>query len=254
MREGIVCPWDTAETILMGYRGSHAHGTFIPPEHPLGTDDEDWFLVTKHNTDFYLSMEGYNRKEEHYENISEDGIDILAYDVRKFIKLLVAGNPNVHSWLWTDNEDRWALTDAGIALLENRDSFISRRIFKALTGYAEGQYNRMNKNPTDDAFLGEKRRQIAARYGYNVKNAAHSIRLLIMGETLATDGVLPVRLHGDDLDIVLSIKRGEIPLENFISLFGQYREDFTAAEERCDFIREEPDWDLINEILIGEIL
>lgn len=60
-------------------------------------------------------------------------------------------------------------------------------------------------------YMGEKRRELVRRVGYDAKNAAHLIRLLRMGIEFLTEGTLHVeRVDAPEL---LAIKRGEWPLE-----------------------------------------
>src|SRR3990167_4507437 len=47
------------QLILSGYRGSHAHGTCIPPNDPHGTDDIDVFGVFGREDQYYHGVSGY---------------------------------------------------------------------------------------------------------------------------------------------------------------------------------------------------
>jgi hypothetical protein len=60
-------------------------------------------------------------------------------------------------------------------------------------------------------YMGEKRRELVRRVGYDAKNAAHLIRLLRMGIEFLTEGTLHVERA--DAAELLTIKRGEWPLE-----------------------------------------
>ena len=59
--------------------------------------------------------------------------------------------------------------------------------------------------------MGQKRRELVRRVGYDAKNAAHLIRLLRMGIEFLTEGTLHVERA--DAPELLAIKRGEWPLE-----------------------------------------
>jgi hypothetical protein len=60
-------------------------------------------------------------------------------------------------------------------------------------------------------YMGQKRRELVRRVGYDAKNAAHLIRLLRMGIEFLTEGTMHVeRADGPEL---LEIKRGAWPLE-----------------------------------------
>jgi hypothetical protein len=60
-------------------------------------------------------------------------------------------------------------------------------------------------------YMGQKRRELVRRVGYDAKNAAHLIRLLRMGIEFLTEGTLHVERA--DATELLDIKRGDWPLE-----------------------------------------
>lgn len=43
--------------ILVGYRGSIAHGMYVPPKNPTSIDDKDLMSVCIPPLDFYLGLE-----------------------------------------------------------------------------------------------------------------------------------------------------------------------------------------------------
>ena len=59
--------------------------------------------------------------------------------------------------------------------------------------------------------MGQKRRELVRRVGYDAKNAAHLIRLLRMGIEFLIEGTMHVERA--DAPELLDIKRGEWPLE-----------------------------------------
>lgn len=62
------------------------------------------------------------------------------------------------------------------------------------------------------AYMGEKRRGLVVRHGYDTKNAAHLVRLLAMCEEFMQTGTLNVyRTH--DAEMLRAIKRGEWMLD-----------------------------------------
>ena len=60
-------------------------------------------------------------------------------------------------------------------------------------------------------YMGQKRRELVRRVGYDAKNAAHLIRLLRMGIEFVTEGTMHVERA--DAPELLDIKRGAWPLE-----------------------------------------
>ena len=220
---GAVLPeWARAGWLAAGYRGSHAHGTTIPAEDEHGTDDTDVFLVTLQPRDFYASLRPTGR--DCFETAGAD-LDILVYDARKFFGLLIAQNPNSHAWLWTSafySTPKWA------SIVEQREALLSRSMFKHLVGYAEGQRAMMRRLGTKGRYAGAKRAALMERYGYDIKNAAHCLRLIFLGQRLALTGQLEVQLPADMLQTLVSVKRGEQTFQwverTFENEIGRFRE------------------------------
>lgn len=193
----------SAQWLGAGYRGSHAHGTTIPSEDEHGTDDTDVFLVTLQTKDFYASLRPTGR--ECFETAGAD-LDILVYDARKFFGLLMAQNPNSHAWLWTAP---FYFTPGWNRIVELRKSLLSRVMFKHLVGYAEGQRAMMRRLGTKGRYAGAKRAALMQRYGYDIKNAAHCLRLVYLGQRLAITGDLEVWLPQEMTETLVSVKRGQ---------------------------------------------
>jgi predicted nucleotidyltransferase len=221
MRERL--PKWARDGILAGYRGSRAHNTYIPPDDNDGIDDIDTFQVVIRPRDWYLGLESLSKKRQ-YATDGED-LDILVYEIQKYVALLEKGNPNVHSYLWMKPEYYFAQTGAGTQLVQSRQMFLSKRVLHAFGGYAMDQLKRMERFAFN-GYMGQKRKKIVERYGYDIKNAAHCVRLLYMGIGLAATRRLVVQLPESERDVVMSIKRGQWTLaqvkEHAEGCFGMF--------------------------------
>jgi len=191
--------------ILMGFRGSQAHGTYRPNTDPTSIDDIDVMAILIQPKEAYL---GFGRQET-YERM-EDPWDIVAYDVKHFVRLLCKQNPNVMSMLWMRRSDYQHISEAGQLLIDNRDLFISKDAYHSFTGYAYSQLHKMTHG-ANQGYMGAKRKQLVDKFGYDTKNASHLIRLLNMNIEFLSTGVLNV-LREDNTYLV-QIKRGEFPLD-----------------------------------------
>jgi predicted nucleotidyltransferase len=225
--------------MLMGIRGSHAHGTYIPPEHPLGIDDVDVFVVTAQPCDYYLGLRSYgggNKKwGHHFEKTSSD-LDVVVYDIRKFGSLLMKGNPNVQNWLWSPEDCYIYKSPSTQGLFAYREAFISQRVLHSTAGYAKAQIYKMTHFERR-GYMGRKRKELVAKYGFDQKNAAHCIRLLHVGINLAQGKGITVRLEGEQAEEVKEIKRGKKRLleiqaraEVLFNKFNALREKSTLPE------------------------
>ena len=219
-------------TILLGVRGSLAHGVYVPSEDPDSIDDKDFMGIVVPEFDDYFRLsanpdEGAMGVRGTRERMEGD-IDLVEYEIKKFFGLALKANPNVLSLLWMKPYEYYpVLTDDGARILEIRDAFSSRRAIPAFTGYAHGQIDLLRRS-TRHGFRGAKRRELIERHGYDTKNAAHAIRLLRMGMEFVGTGVLNVDRTGIDADELLMIKWGGLSLEEVEKLAADHLEKFKS--------------------------
>lgn len=234
--------------ILSMYRGSIAHGMYIPNSNPNSIDDKDAMAVCVPPIDYYFGLKHYGSRGT--KEIKRDEWDIVIYEAQKMMSLLTQGNPNVLAALWLEDKHYLKITEAGKLLIDNRNLFVGKHVYRSFTGYAHSQLKKMTSF-TFNGYMGEKRKRLVKRFGYDTKNAAHLIRLLRMGIEFLVDGVLYVERH--DAQQLLQIKRGEWSLD-------QIKEEadrlFISAEQT--YIQSKlpsgPDKDAINKLCVQIIL
>jgi len=241
--------------ILLGWRGSVAHGMYVPSTDPDSIDDKDVMGVYVGAIEHYLGF-GRSDVNEKWEGV----YDCVFYEVRKMVSLLLNCNPNVLSLLWLKDNSIIYKSPLGHRLQENRDIFVTKKAYHSFNGYAYGQFKRMThmnqealaeiqtrkaqllslgcserdgeivlpagasedlidkRGQYDElrgkyykGYMGDKRRELVERYGYDTKNAAHLIRILRMGIEFLTDGTLYV--EREDKHELMDIKRGRWSLE-----------------------------------------
>lgn len=194
------------EVVFLGYRGSKAHGLHLT-DHELGVDhireekaydDTDLMAICMGEPEHYL---GFGRAEGGQTVIRGD-IDTVSYEFRKFIWLLMKSNPNVLTMLWLPDRHilyhSWPYKE----LRAHRSLFLNTsQAYHAFTGYAHGQLKRMVNWEATGRNLGAKRRALIEQHGYDVKNAAHLIRILKMGIEFLSQGKIYVDRHdaGDQI-------------------------------------------------------
>jgi predicted nucleotidyltransferase len=193
--------WQTAG--LAGYRGSVAHGTCRDI-----IDDIDIIGVFVAPLSHYLGLTCFERVER----IGvKNRYDFCLYEIKKYVGLLLKSNPNVLGLLWLPQNLYIKQSSWGKLLIDNRNIFLSKTIYKTFGGYAYAQLSKMTRPATKQAFQGEKRRERFEKYGYDCKNAAHLIRLLRMGiEALSASQINVVRYDARELK---DIKQGKWELE-----------------------------------------
>lgn len=252
--------------ILVAYRGSHAHGMYVPPTDPAGIDDIDIQAVYIPDLDAYF---GASIDPPRGRDIKIREWDSAAYEVRHMARLLCNGNPNVLSLLWTPPMH---VEPEGQMLLDARKLFATKRAYHSFGGYAHGQLKRMTSFDEnagsacgckgkfhDDncamaqergrgsskrfatGFMGEKRKGLVSKFGYDVKNAAHLLRLLKMGaEFLRTGEMIVDRREAGDAEWLLRVKRGEWLLSDVHAEADRLFADMRAARDEST-LPDEPD-------------
>lgn len=226
--------------VLEGYRGSISHGVYVKDY----IDDKDIFGIFVPPKEYIIGL----KKWEMYEK-QEGDLDILYYNIQKFFHLAMKGNPNTLSLLWLRPEYYTKVTEWGDLLIENRNIFVGKHCYHSFIGYAYGQLRRM-EHFNYKGYMGEKRKQLVQKFGYDIKNAAHCIRILKMGIEFMVEGRLNV--FRSDRQQLLGIKMGEWSLEQVKKeaekLFDLAKESYVKSS-----LPIEPDYQKINSLLINII-
>jgi predicted nucleotidyltransferase len=230
--------------ILSAYRGSIAHGMYVPSTDPNSIDDRDVMAVCVPPLEYYFGLKEFGSGGT--KEIKHGEWDIVVYEARKFIRLLARGNPNVLMMLWLDNRFYLKVTEVGRLLLDNRDVFVGRHVYQAFVGYARSQLHKMT-HCAFQGYMGAKRKALVEKYGYDCKNAAHLIRLLRMGGEFLREGRLEVLR--EDAEELLRIKRGQWTLEQVQT---EAECGFQWAEEayRTSTLPPGPDMDQVNDLAV----
>lgn len=228
--------------VLLGRRGSEAHGTYVPPEDPLGIDDRDLMGICIPPRPYVLGL----RQWEGAESIK--GVwDVVLYDFRKFVRLLCKQNPNVLSLLWLEPEDYLFRGPAGQKLIDNRDLFRSRAAYTSFVGYAYGQMKKMTGG-AHEGYMGAKRKTLVEKFGYDCKNASHLVRLLHMGMEYLRTGKLQVR-RTVDVPLMVEIKKGGWTLEHVQEYAGGLFDEMKRAEAEC-VLPDEIDLEAVERLVV----
>jgi predicted nucleotidyltransferase len=299
--------FDTPEgTILLAYRGSIAHGMYVPDSDPDSIDDVDLIGFVIPEARFYVGLSEWGSRGT--QDYWRGHYDYVFYELRKAVSLLLRGNPNVVSVLWLRPEHYLFLSDAGRALLDHRDLFVGKHVYDAFAGYAQTQLEKMEtrdpaelreymsitaelkarglhpnhkgehiprspdhppeyeswssdkliqrlasyrKKGENIGYMGEKRKSLVLRHGYDAKNAAHCIRLLRMCKEFLFTGYMEV-YRTRDAEELLDIKRGKWSLDEVKKHARELFEDIAAARDASP-LPDAPDRDAVERLLINLI-
>lgn len=292
----------------LAYRGSVAHGMYVKPENPDSIDDIDLmgFVFGELKDYFGLGEWGSRGTKE----IKAGRYDVVLYEARKAVTLLLQGNPNIMSMLWVAPAFRLVQGDAAKQLIANRYLFVGKHVYNAFAGYAHQQLEKMEtRDPAElreylavtaemkyrgihpnhkgetfpwfsrdtgemrdvanwDAeklrarlthyhkkgenlgYMGEKRKQLVLRHGYDSKNAAHLIRLLRMCVEFMKTGEMIV--DRPDAAELLDIKAGKWALEDVKRLSTELFAESKSARDASK-LPEEPNREEAGRLLVQMI-
>lgn len=194
--------------VLLVVAGSHGYG--------LNTEESDLDIrgISMGTLDSILGLESFDVFED-------KKTDTVIYSMKRFVELAMKGAPNVLEILFSNPENiLYCDEKIGKMLLDNRDMFLSKRVYYSFRGYA--------KNALKDA---EKRLENEPKKAD--KYAMHYIRLCL--EVIAL-------LNGNDLidvlknnrDMLMWIRNGSMRNgDKFTEGFYESVEDFENLLEKA---------------------
>ncbi len=128
-------------TFLLTYRGSIAHNLYVPKSDPTHIDDVDLLGGVIAGRECYLGLRQWGSRgtKEH----KQGQYDVVLYEIRKLLSLLLQGNPNVLGTLWVHPQHVIHASEAGRRLIAARSFFVGKHVYKPFTGYAAAQLAKM---------------------------------------------------------------------------------------------------------------
>jgi predicted nucleotidyltransferase len=214
--------------LALGVMGSLSHGTYVENH----IDDIDYMGIVLPPVRHIIGLGEW----QHWVH-KKDEWDVVLYSVRKMVGLLLKANPNVVGFLWLRDEDYAMRTPLFDLMRKHREAFASKHAYHSFVGYAHSQLEKMQRQAYE-GYMGEKRKQLVDKFGYDTKNAAHCIRLLRMGIEYLRTGQLNV--WREDRKQLLDIKMGAWSLDR---VQGEAQRLFAEAREAKDAspLPDEPD-------------
>jgi predicted nucleotidyltransferase len=232
------------QMILRIVAGSELTGTNV------GSSDRDELGITVESPRDILGLDCFTQwmsKLSPDQRMGEDELDLTIYGLRKFVTMALKGNPNILQMFFAEGDavierDLW-----GAELQSTREWYISQSALRSFLGYMTSQRQRL---------LGERgqkdvnRPELVAKYGYDTKYASHLIRLGLQGLELAQTGRMSLPMRPGDRDMVMSVRRGEMPLRTVVTL-GEALESKLAISIEASRLPERPDRERANQWLTG---
>jgi hypothetical protein len=138
-------------TMLLAYRGSVAHNMYVPKNDPKHIDDIDLIGFVFGSVENYLGLKEWGSRGT--QEVKDGPYDVVLYELQKAFRLLLQGNPNVLTALWTHPTHMLIMSDGAKELIAQRSIFAGKHTYNAFSGYAYGQLTRMESR--DSAELEE---------------------------------------------------------------------------------------------------
>jgi uncharacterized protein len=141
--------------------------------------------------------------------------DVTVYNIVKYFRLCLEGNPNLIDSLFTPNHVILSLSPIGAMIRDNRKLFLSKKCWYTFKGYAFASLSKIkNKENTTNP----KRRALIDTWGYDLKFAYHVVRLLDECEQIFIEGDIDLQKNREMLK---SIRKGEWMLEDIQNWFDE---------------------------------
>lgn len=170
-------------TILRTQVGSGVHGIAID-----GQDDRDEMGICVEPPEYVIGLERFDqfewRSQPQHVRSGPGDLDLVVYSLRKWMRLALSGNPTVLIPLFAPDLDVVEVNHYGAYLRAHPELIVSRVAAPRFVGYLRSQRAQL---------LGEKsqrtnRPELVSTYGFDVKFAAHMVRLGVQGVELMETG------------------------------------------------------------------
>jgi predicted nucleotidyltransferase len=152
--------------------------------------------------------------------------DLQIYNIVKYFQLCMECNPNMIDSLFTHETMVQHITQVGQVVRENRKKFLHQGVCDKFKGYAYAQVHKLQTKQPEE---GTRRAGYVEKYGFDVKFAYHTVRLLNEAEQLLLEGDLDLQRNREQLK---SIRRGEWTQQQILDYFETKRVLLEEARAR----------------------
>ncbi|SDK90873.1 Predicted nucleotidyltransferase [Glycomyces sambucus] len=219
-----------ANEILRTEAGSGVHGLAI-----AGVSDHDEAGVFVEPAEHVVGLAGpvdHHTWRDRPEGARSEAGDreCTLYSLRKFLRLAVAGNPNLLLVMCAPESSVYRTTALGDELRALAPAFLSRDAARRAVGYLDGQVAMLlGRGRQKDM---PKRPELVAAHGYDTKFASHALRLGLQALELTEHARLTLPMPEADRERVLRVKSGGVPdLDAVLA-------EVTAVRDRAEALLE----------------
>lgn len=214
------------------------YGFFIPPKNYIFPH------LDRKIIGFSTQIKSYDQFVEHHIKYNNTEYDLTIFNIVKYFKLLMENNPNVLDSIFTREQCCIFKTKTANMVRENRQVFLSKKLWHSFKGYAFSQLHKLtSKNPDKNS----KRYLMYEKYGYDVKFAYHVIRLVNEAEQLLKTADMDIM---QDNEILKSVRNGEWKLEEIKEWFYEREKRFQEYYDKSA-LPVKPNEEKITELLFS---
>ncbi|MDF5751090.1 nucleotidyltransferase domain-containing protein [Spongiactinospora sp. TRM90649] len=233
-------------TILRCQIGSGVHGTNVP-----GAGDRDEMGICVEPARYVIGLRAFDqyvyRSQPEGVRSGVGDLDLTVYSLRKWMALALVGNPTVLIPLFAPEKEIVAITGLGRELLRDGPEFILwRQAGLRFLGYLRAQRDRMVAHPEGK---GTNRPELVDKYGFDVKFAAHMVRLGLQGVELLTTGRITLPMPEPWRSWIVSLRQGGHTKEETLALATDLEARLEALVTTSD-LPEHPDHARADEWLV----
>jgi predicted nucleotidyltransferase len=242
-------------TILRATVGSTVHGL-----HHGGQDDRDEMAVFIEPPEYRLGLKlarGQGRKlhplEHWVERTQPDGkrsgpgdLDLVAYNLRKYLRLALKGHPTVLLLLFVPDELTLVETELGHELRGLTEAIVSKRAGRGYLGYLHGQRERLVGTRGQ---RNVNRPELVEAHGFDTKYAMHAVRLGYQGLELLESGRRTLPMPEPTRSRVMAVRLGERSFEEVLTEIDEVERRLETALEQTA-LPDEPDRAAVDAFLV----
>jgi hypothetical protein len=241
-------------TILRATVGSTVHGL-----HHGGQDDRDEMAVFVEPPEYLLGLARASGRggpygfEHHVERTQPEGVrsgpgdlDLVAYSLRKYIRLALKGHPTILLLLFVPEQLLLVETELGKELRDLRPALLSRRAGHGYLGYLRGQKERLLGTRGQ---MRVNRPELVEAHGFDTKYAMHAARLGYQGLELLATGWLTLPMPEPERSRVMAIRTGERTFDQTIAEVEDVEQRLAEALEQTP-LPPEPDRMSVDRFLV----
>lgn len=173
------------------------------------------------------------------DEIHDPGGDAQYWEIEKLIHQALNADPNTLECLWSPLHI--ARSPLGELLLENRRIFVSQAIVGSFGRYALSQFKKIEKRLAS----GDPGRIARPKNAYNL------IRLLLSALSWIGTGEPLIEVSGPERSELLSIKRGELPIEDVLKRGHELAAEVERRHNLYRVLPHRPDDEAAHRLLIA---